>query len=203
MKMSVGDQNGFTLIETVLALSITAVLLIVVLSSLRLGISSWERGEALIERSSIKRNIFHRFEREAASAYPFRLKGKEGRIAFIGNGESAGFVTVASSVPSVIPGARFVYYVSGEEGIKVYEKYPTADDLLSFSGGELVETEPDAKGVSFEYLGNQGWSAEWQPRKDEFPRAVRVEVLLKDESKLYFTVPLGVKSYGQEKQQTG
>lgn len=180
------DQRGFTLLETVLALSITAVLLLMALSAMRLGISSWERGGDLLDRSALKRNIIHRLEREMTSVYPFVLNEKEKRTAFLGKSGAVGFVTAAST-PSEIPGARWVYYSYGEKGLEVREKHLTAEDLPSFEDGELVEAEPEVKGISFEYLGRDGWSSEWEPRKDEIPRALKAEFLLKDEGRLRVT----------------
>ncbi|MBI1911052.1 MAG: prepilin-type N-terminal cleavage/methylation domain-containing protein [Deltaproteobacteria bacterium] len=195
MRAAIKSQNGFTLIETVLTLSITTVLLVAVLSALRLGISSWEKGEALVDKASIKRNVIYRLEREAASAYPYILKEKEKRIAFIGGSGSVGFVTTALT-PSGIPGAKWVYYTSGNDGLQIQEKYLTAEDILSLEGGELAETESSVKSMKFEYLTKDGWKNDWEPRKEEVPRAIKAEIILKDESKLKLTVPFGSGQYG-------
>ncbi|CAG1065981.1 hypothetical protein BAC1_01578 [uncultured bacterium] len=190
MTSSKSGQLGFTLIETVLALSITAVLLVVVFSALRLGISSWERSESVLERASLKRNVVYRLEREAASAYPFLMKSDENKLAFFGSEKAVGFLTVAST-PSSIPGPRWVYFVSGEEGLKVYEKPLTADDFPSFEGGALAETEPEVREIRFEYMGPDGQSSFWEPGKDKFPRALKAQILLRNEDMLTITVPVG------------
>lgn len=195
MNSAIG-QKGFTLIETILALSITAILLISVLSALRLGISSWERGEELIDRSSVKRSVIYRLEKEAASIYPFTIRDKERKIAFVGKSDSVGFATVAE-IGSKIPGARWVYYTLGEDGLIINEKYLNDEDLLSFSGGEVISIEPGITGVAFEYQGKDGWSRVWDPRKDEFPRALRAEVMLKGGDKFTILLPVGAAIYGR------
>lgn len=195
MTLSQTDQRGFTLIETVLALSITAVFLVIVFSALKLGISSWERSESALERSALKRNVVYRLEREAASAYPFMMKSSENKLAFFGTERSVGFVTVASA-PSLIPGPKWVYFVSTDEGLKVYEKHLTSDDFQSFEGGELAETEPDIREIRFEYIGKDGRSNSWEPGKNDFPKALKAEVLLRDDERLSITVPIGA-GYGQ------
>lgn len=186
MKAAAGTE-GFTLIETVLALSITAVVLVVVLSALRLGISSWERGESFMDASSARRSAAYRLEREAASMYPLRLKGTEVRSAFAGSRDAVGFVTVASGI-SAIPGARWVYYMSDEEGLKIYEKRISADDpeLVSLTGGELVDVEPSIRKIDFEYLGESGWTGDWGAKG--LPRALRAQIGLADGSELTVTV---------------
>lgn len=188
--MRASKQQGFTLIEILLALSITTVLIISAFSALRLGFSSWERGEALLGKSALKRNIISRFEREASSIYPFTLK-QESKIAFLGKKDSVGFATVAT-MPSTIHGARWAFYTVGEKGLAVHEKFLTDEDLISFEGGELVESETSVKGMSLEYLGKEGWSSEWEPRKDELPNALRAKVLMADGDSVLITVPVGV-----------
>lgn len=192
---TMAGNRGFTLIETVLALSITAVVLVVVLSALRLGITSWEKGESFIDASSERRAAAYRLEREAASIYPFRLKGAQGMTAFSGSQDRVGFVTVASGISS-IPGARWVYYISDEDGLKIYEKHISADDpeLVSFEGGELVDTEASIRKIDFKYLGEAGWSGDWDGKG--LPRALKARLKLTDGSELEVLVQVRASMAG-------
>lgn len=189
-------EQGFTLIETVLALSIAAVLLVAVLSALKLGISSWERSGDLLDRSAVKRNIVHRLEREVASAYPLAIKDGNPKIVFSGRNDAVGFVTVASTASS-ISGARWVYYSLEDEGLRTYENYLTTGKLLSLEGGILVETAAEVREVNFKYLGKDGWGSVWEPEKNELPMALKADLFLRNNDKLSVTIPLGVSSYGQ------
>lgn len=180
-------ERGFTLIETLLSLSILGVLVVLLFSAMRLGIRSWEKGEASVEETGVRRHLLSKLTNEAASLYPYVLKeeGKK-RYAFRGDSESLGFVTAGTaSVPGRPEGGlKWVSYSLREDGLSVREKIITSEDLLEENGGYLSEVEPEVKKISFEYKGSSGWKNSWDAEAEkELPKAIKVMVNFKDGKK--------------------
>ncbi len=193
-----GDK-GFTLIETILSLSILVVLLGLVLSSLRLGQSSWERGEGAVVEAASRRFLVKRFSEDIGSMYLY-AESRNGKAEYLlsASPEEFGFVTVnrAGTAGMAWGGARFVSYFAGEEGLGVRERtlpQVSEDPLL---GERLIELAPEVDKVSFEYLGAGGWENTWNIKKEgRLPVAVRAEFSFKgDKSNLVVTAPVGVTS---------
>ncbi len=66
-----GDSGrGFTLLEVVVALSIMGLLAVMVFSSLRLALNSYDRGQQRIESEAISRALADHMKRQIASLYP-------------------------------------------------------------------------------------------------------------------------------------
>lgn len=200
--VSVESERGFTLIETLLTLTILGVLVVLLLSAMRLGLRSWEKGEASVEEISVRRHLFSKLTGEMASVYPYSLKSEgQKQYAFRGDSESIGFVTASPSIRPGRPdgGIKWVSYSLSEDGLFVREKVITSENLMEESGGYLSEIEPDVKKVSFEYKGDSGWEKTWDiESKKELPKAVKVLVNFKD-GKTAFTM-LTIAEAATEKQ---
>lgn len=177
-------ERGFTLIETLLSLSILGVLVVLLLSAMRLGIRSWEKGEASVEETSVRRHLFSKLTSEMASVYPYSFKdeGKK-QYAFRGDSESLGFVTASPSNRPGRPdgGLKWVSYSLRDGGLFMREKIITSENLMEENGGYLSELEPDVKKISFEYKGSSGWEKTWDTEsKKELPKAIKVLVNFRD-----------------------
>ncbi len=171
------NEKGFTLLETLLTLTILGVLLVIVLTAMRLGVRSWEKGTAVIEEGRMKRNFFSMLSDEISSMYPYKQKDRtESRYVFIGNNESLGFVTTMPGNAPGLPfaGARWVYYSVRENGLTVREKIITSTNLEDDAGGNLIDLEPDIESVSFEYMGDGGWENGWDAdSKKSLPKMIK------------------------------
>lgn len=195
-------ERGFTFIETLLSLSILGILVVLLLSAMRLGIRSWEKGEASVEDISVRRHLFSKLTSEVASLYPYVLR-EEGKkqYAFRGDTDSLGFVTAgAANMPGRPDGGlKWVSYSLKEDGLSVREKIITSEDLMDENGGYLSEVEPEVKKLSFEYKGSSGWENSWDAEvKRELPKAIKVMVNFKD-GKTEFTM-LMVSEIADEKE---
>lgn len=191
------DERGFTLIETILSLSILVVMIGLVLSSLRLGQKSWEKGEEAIEDAAARRFIVKRLSADVGSMYLY-IQNNNGRDTYIfkAGEKELGFVTTHHSSGAGMPwgGAMFVVYSVGEKGLTITEKTVPVVESASEQTGRSVELDADISGVRFSYLGENGWGGRWNMESiKRLPRAVRVEFVFRDDRRpLTVTVPVGV-----------
>ncbi len=195
-----GDEMGgagFTLIEVLLALAIVGVLLVLLLSSVRLSVRSWDKGGGVADASGASRMLVSLLSNDIGSAFPYLLReGGVKKYLFFGGGKDLGFVTTARRGGPGVPfgGLRWVYYSVREGGLTVREKALPAPDVTDDSGGRLMEVGPSVRDVSFEYLDSGRWEDAWDATaKKRLPQAVRVGLRFRDDRQpLRLTVPLGI-----------
>lgn len=86
--------RGFTLLEMMIALTLLGVLLILVYSSLNLGIRAWDSGDRRVAEASHQRIVQGFLRRELGQVFPVRWRGiPESKIAFEGSKQEIRFVT--------------------------------------------------------------------------------------------------------------
>ena len=185
--------GGFTLLELMLALSVLAVMVVIVSGTFRVGVRAWEKGESDIETRHRERIVLEQVRRQMASTStrpllnngqdPFFPLGTEKRLQFI------------SEVP-VLPGDAFglvfvEYRVErGPEDLavlKIFERNLVflEESFLDHEPDEdqFLELLPGLKDASFAYRsrpeeGQEGvWQEEWQPESEKkFPRGIKLSV---------------------------
>lgn len=188
-----GNERGFTLIETLLAFSILVVLLAIVFSAFRLGIRSWEKGEAAVDSTAARRAILSRLEKDAGSMYMYSQdngSAQEGSKFLFSSADGAlGFVTVSRGL------AKWVYYSVDSTGLTIREKTVPAVGSDTREGGRLIEFEGNVNGMRFEYLGPSGWEEGWDMgMRKALPGAVRVKLSFRDGSAFSAVLPVGAGS---------
>lgn len=177
------DERGFTLIETILTLAILSAMLVIVFSAMRIGLKSWEKGEAAAEDGAATRTVASKLSREIGSAYPYkeRIDGNI-KVLFTGGSKELGFVTVAPGLPG-LPwgGAKWVHYSLQDDLLTVREKTVPAVDTQKDKGGRLTELDKGVDSLSFEYLGENGWEKSWDVEEEKsFPSSIRVNISYRD-----------------------
>ncbi|MFH1964019.1 MAG: prepilin-type N-terminal cleavage/methylation domain-containing protein [Acidobacteriota bacterium] len=81
------SYRGFTLLEIIVAVSIMGLLAVLVFSSLRMALNSYDRGQGRIEAEAISRALENHMKRQIASLYPLVPSGGMG---FSEQGNNAG-----------------------------------------------------------------------------------------------------------------
>jgi len=186
-----GTDRGFTLIEIVLALSITAVVLAVVYGGIRLAYRSSERGEAHMDASQQIRTLMDRIVPVIHSAYPFWIRTEDGNVLFFaGKSDSLGFVTsdvdnYRDDIPN-LPGLKWVRFFVDGDGLNMEEDYFFNQKALEGEGDpDVLPVAPFVSDIAFEYLevdadtSETTWLDEWEVDEEErfeLPRAVRVSL---------------------------
>ena len=177
-------EQGFTLLELVLALSIVAVMLTILFGGLRVGLRAWQRGEERAEALEHARSLGQVIEQTLAGVYAFQGRidtNTQARILFEGEAEKVSLVTV--SPPLALPGAIAFTAVTlsvdagASFGLAIREKA-----LPNFDPFETVKpsvVDPTVAGIRFRYLrdtdGGSSWEDTWDGVKERgLPRAVEV-----------------------------
>lgn len=163
--------TGFTLLELLISLTITAVIVTLVFGGLRIGVRAWEKGEADTEFQDRYRNVLSLLRKQLISAYIsqpeegpetnaplFYFNGAEDSLTFFshrslvsGNFHSVGpgpvFVKYRITRESMPDGYRLAIY---EENNPLLEENP---DLNSAVSEDLYyELIAGAGEIRFEYL---------------------------------------------------
>lgn len=181
--------GGFTLLELVIALSITSLILVFIGSAFFMSYRSEEKAserEELLQRIRI---INERLTWLIRGAYPFVKVSSDGNILyFSGKGDSIGFVTTSTLSRSAIEeraGLTYMNIFLDNNSLKVIEKLFFEKDIFEGSGGREYILFDNINSIRFEYLdgeaetGSDRWVSEWLPdEKDYLPSAVRITLTI-------------------------
>ncbi len=184
--------------ELMITFTILALIPVLIFGAMRLGSSSWERGEQTAERYQRMRIVFNLLSQQLKSAFPYKVKAEKAEadyMAYRGEGDSLRFVSVFSLQARRPEGLVFVIYRVDERGsagktLKVFEKRVLNKDFMDESPDDdkfltLLEDLSDFKfeyfqeGESKEEAGE--WLGSWDGKeKKELPREVRMTVQWKE-----------------------
>ncbi len=184
------NRYGFTLLEVMLGLAITAAIMVILLAALRMGYRSQEKGLERIELAQRMRIVSDRLSWMLGGAYPYRYQDpddeKETILLFRGSESSVEFITTAvdeySGSIADTAGMKFVRIFVDSDGLKAAERvfFMGASEESSFLEEEFVFA-PRVEEVSFEYMdvdeetGTTEWISDWDTEdKDYLPAVVRV-----------------------------
>lgn len=180
------DSRGFTLVELLFALALSAAVLVVSLASMKFASGLWDSGQRTADRAWIKRYFTTVVQPAFSSAFP-RASG--GAVFFSGARDRVAFATASYVEGMPWGGLRLVEYAVEDGCLLMREKA-----LPEYGGPHSRETElsREVEAISFSYLGAAGWEDEWEGgEKDALPRAVRALVHVKGAGETFeFTMPL-------------
>lgn len=186
--MSRPRESGFTMLETVVALTLLAAMLGMLFAGLRTGLRAWEGGLARAERADQLMLGSGFLRRELAAAFPWRLKDPMVvRLAFAGERDSVRFVSLR---PASIDGGglSFVSFAyepaSGAQAVGrlVMRRAFASADARDFSPLEETERFTLLEGLTqarFEYFGTDNdlsppaWADKWDATQ-RMPSHVRL-----------------------------
>ena len=189
------QNRGFTLIELVIALSLSAVVVIILLAAMRLAYKSQAKGAEKVEMAQKIRLLEDRITWLLRGAYPYYVKKTdEERIFFKGESDQIGFVT--SSVdsygngPEDLAGLKWISIFTDREGLKMREKVFFLEDVFEDEGGKEYLLDPEVKILDLEYYDipedeTEGdWVSYWDPEEKKYPpEAVKFKITLEREGK--------------------
>jgi len=197
------DSRGLTLVEAIIALTVTALVVGILLSALRLGHRSEEKGLERQELSQRVRILSDRLSWLLRGAYPYFAGEKDEMVLyFSGSPDSVGFVTTSvdrtAGALEDRAGLKWVRIFAEEgRGLVTEEKVYFGKDVFESGGGRQYVLDPTVKKVEFQYLdvdekeGVEEWVEEWDPENRKYlPSAVRVSIVLKEKEGEYLMPPV-------------
>ena len=186
-----GHNKGFTLLELMIALTITAVIVVIIFGALRIGIRAWEKGEKDVDIRQKQRIVLDLIKRQLASTCVSNWERDLQMIPLKGDHNSIAFVSRIPIKPGNRLGLFYVQYAVKQDKNKdkqhliFYEKNIELPDIKIDAGtldeGDFSELLPGMKSIVFEYLKDRPgeklslWQKSWDPAVDQgVPRAVRI-----------------------------
>jgi general secretion pathway protein J len=190
-------QDGFTLVEVLLALSIGAALLVVVFGGVRVGLAAWGRGEARAMALEHDRSLEQMLSRAVAGAFPYRggsTTVAASGVLFEGRPHAMTLVTVAPPIPAAAPIAFTAVNVSRDERGLAVRQFPLPN---AEAVGQVapVLVDPTVLAIRFRYLGEEAdaWSDRWDMGKeDDLPRAIEIRLTTAVGNRVVEQLPLVV-----------
>jgi len=160
------NRSGFTLLELLIAGTITAIIVVLILSAFQVASKAWAVGERRGESTQRTRVAISHLVGDIKSAYPSKVRMFEqaGRtrlsrvLLFSGLSDSISFVTKESGISGEENafGVRSVtYFVNSsgaddEAGLVVREGNPFVEE--PFENGVTFQLDPNVTAISFRYF---------------------------------------------------
>jgi prepilin-type N-terminal cleavage/methylation domain-containing protein len=193
--MKPNNRKGFTLLELIISLALSAILLVILLAAMRMSYKSQERGYEKADTTQKIRILGDRITWLIRGAYPFSVRKSDGvKLYFKGEEDRLGFVTTSVDYfgkgPEDTAGLKWVSIFLDNEGLQIREMVYFLEDVFDDEDGKLYVLAPEVKKLEFEYFDmpedeTQGdWVSDWDPDEKEYlPSAVKVIITFEHNGK--------------------
>ncbi len=206
MRIRVGarlrNTGGMTLLEILLAFTILAVIVVVLITSLRVGVRAWETGERRAASQQEVRAMIELLTEALSTAVPYRGRLGDGLnrvVLFEGERDEVHWVTTEPPLVLDAPAAPFhavtLRYTSDGE-LRLTERLVPAEE--PFGDTPHIVLSRSVSALRLEYRDDQGaWQSRWEKATNALPTAVRVELTIREpgrgnERTAAFVVPLAL-----------
>jgi general secretion pathway protein J len=196
------DTRGMTLLEILLAFTILAVIVVVLVTSLRIGVRAWEAGERRAAGHQEVRAMIELLTEALATAFPYRGRLGDGLsrvVLFEGEADEVRWVTTAPPLLLDAPAVPFhavtLRYTNEGELLLTERLVPTDEP---FGDEPHIVLSRSVSALRLEYRDDQGsWQSRWEKANNALPTAVRVGLTVREpgrgtERAAAFVVPLAL-----------
>jgi len=221
----VRKSNGFTLVEIIVAVTITVAILAIVYTTYSTALNSMENIRKRINVYGTARPVLDQMTRDISCAY---FNADDERTAFVGTPDTLDFITLAHSRSSRDDKESDIsevgYFINTETDTPLLmRRESTYLDGEPLSGGDVSVIADNVTAVSFQYYGEDGWTDSWEALGEEdggegsggeadeeeafLPRAVSITLNITDggEETWVFstdtTIPLGGEKEKEEEEE--
>lgn len=197
----VRNAKGLTLVEVLLATAILAVIVVVLVATLRVGVNALEAGERRAAAQQEIRAVVELVTEALASAYPYRGtlgESPEKIVLFQGEDDELRFVTGAPPLLLDAPAVPFhaVVLRRVEHELRVVERL--VPNKEPFPDGPPLVLSRSITDFKLEYRDAQGlWQSRWDGQSAAaIPVAVKVELSIQSRGRpattATFVVPIAL-----------
>lgn len=195
--MKRNNSAGFTLLEILIAMSLSIVILVILFAAMRLSYQSQGKGSEREEVTQKVRIVNDRIAWLLRGAYPFSVRRPDlQKFFFDGKSDRVGFVTTSvdsyGKGPEDLAGLKWVSIYADNEGLKIQEKVFFLEDVFEDSGGTVYLLDPEVKKIELEYYDvpqkgiekDGDWVSDWDPdEKNYLPDAVKLKMTFERKGK--------------------
>ena len=140
-------NKGFTLIELVIAITLSIVIVVILLAAMRLAYKSQEKGAERVDITQRTRILGDRLTWLIRGAYPFFVrKPDEKKLFFEGESGKIGFVTTSvdsyGKGPEDSAGLKWVSVFADRDGLKIRERSFSSKTFLKIKTARYICLTP-------------------------------------------------------------
>jgi hypothetical protein len=193
-------NSGFTLLEIIIAMTISLAIFLILFAALRLGYKAQESGTEKEEVTQKMRILDDRVAWLIRGIYPFvftdltKTTTDQKKLYFKGEDDKLGFVTTSvdsrARGPEDIGGLKYVSIFADSAGLQTREKVFFLDNAFDDSGGKVTTLDPEVTKLKFEYFDappgeKEGdWVSDWDAGDKKYlPAAVKVQITFEHDGK--------------------
>ena len=188
------SEEGFTLVEVMITMTILGFILLIIFGGFRLSFSAWERGDSTKEELQRRRIISQLISQQIKSIVPYRIKTEKAEgdyLAFQGKSQSLKFVSALPIRTKRPEGFVYAIYEFKEGRLLLYEQRVLnrnffEEEPREETGISLLE---GISNIRFEYYREadkeknitEEWVEEWSAKEEKkLPKLLRMTFSFKN-----------------------
>ena len=193
-------EQGFTLLELLISLTILTMVTVIIGAGLRLAMNAWEKGDIETGETQKLRILSSMFSQQLKSVFPYMTEiDSEQVIVFEGDKNSILFVTTTDDI--LYGGLKWIRYDYKDETLYYKEGLLPDKELLDNIEGDEEILDSEIGEVTFEYFvaHTDEWRDSWD-FDDSLPDAVKIKISYFQPFQVY--LPYGQRFKNDEEEST-
>ena len=169
-------EQGFTLLELLISLTILTMVTVIIGAGLRLAMNAWEKGDIETDETQRLRILSSMFSQQLKSVFPFTIEiDSEQVIVFEGDKNSILFVTTTDDI--LYGGLKWIRYDYKDRTLYYKEGLLPDKELIDNIEGDEEILDSEIGEVTFEYFVAHAdeWRESWD-FNDSLPDAVKIKI---------------------------